>query len=149
MYSTLVSFVVSFAAIVVFGAAEAQERSALQRYVTSVDPSDFVASADAFGPIREDLPVAPVLADGKTIGWVFVTTDFVGTTGYSGKPIDILVAISPDADLIGAALGRHAEPIVLIGIPEARMRESIEGFVGTDLKLELAERGSSHELDII
>ena len=148
-YPTLVSFVVALAAIFAVGSANAQERPELLRYMDSVDPSEIVANAEAFGPIREDLPVAPVLAGGKTIGWAFVTTDFVGTTGYSGKPIDILVAISPDAVLTGATLGRHAEPIVLIGIPERRMRESIEGFVGTDLKQELIERGSSHELDII
>jgi transcriptional regulator of nitric oxide reductase len=29
----------------------------------------------------------PVLKGGETIGWAFITSDFVGTTGYSGKPI--------------------------------------------------------------
>ncbi|MGI9391431.1 MAG: 4Fe-4S binding protein [Boseongicola sp.] len=130
-----------------FGAA--QERSELQKYLSTVNPSDLVPDADAFGPIREDLPVASVMSNGQTIGWAFVTTDFVGTTGYSGKPIDIFAVASPDAVLTGAILGKHSEPIVLIGIPESQMRESIAGYVGTDLKMEMAERGSSHDLDII
>ena len=131
------------------GGTAAQERLALEKYLGSVDPGELVAGAQAFGAMHQELPVAPLLAGGETIGWAFVTTDLVGTTGYSGKPIDILVAISPDAVLSGAILGEHSEPIVLIGIPERRMRESIAAFVGTDLRLELVERGSSHELDII
>lgn len=131
------------------GDAVGQENLALKKYVGSVDPSEILAGAQSFGAVRQDLPVAPIMANGETLGWAFVTTDLVGTTGYSGKPIDILVAISPDAVLTGAMLGEHSEPIVLIGIPERRMRESISTFAGTDLKKELAERGSSHELDII
>ncbi|MGI9394741.1 MAG: regulatory protein NosR, partial [Boseongicola sp.] len=145
----MIGFVALLVAILSSGLATAQDRPELQKYLTAVNPSDLVPDADAFGPIREDLPVAAVLSDGQTIGWAFVTTDFVGTTGYSGKPIDILAAVSPDAVLTGAILGKHSEPIVLIGIPESQMRESIAGYVGTDLKLELTERGSSHELDII
>lgn len=145
----LLGFAILVAAIAPAGFAVSQESPSLKSYLSTVDPADLVSGADAFGPIREDLPVASVLADGTTVGWAFVTTDFVGTTGYSGKPIDILVAISPDAVLTGAVLGKHAEPIVLIGIPEARMRESIARYTGTDLKAELVARGSSHDLDII
>ncbi len=137
--------------VLAFAAVEAagQERLALEKYLGKVDPAELMLGAQNFGPVRQDLPVAPILANGETLGWAFVTTDLVGTTGYSGKPIDILVAISPEAVLSGVRLGEHSEPIVLIGIPESRMRESIAGFVGTDLKRELEERGSSHELDII
>ena len=131
------------------GYAADQEHLALKKYLGSVDPSELLPGAQGYGAMHPDLPAVPILSGGETLGWAFVTTDLVGTTGYSGKPIDILVAISPDAVLTGAVLGEHSEPIVLIGIPERRMRESIEAFVGTDLKRELQERGSSHELDII
>ena len=129
--------------------AAGQEPQALHKYISSIEPGELLPGAQNFGAIRPDLPVAPLITNGETVGWAFVTTDLVGTTGYSGKPIDILVAISPEAVLTGAMLGEHSEPIVLIGIPERRMRESISAFEGTDLRKELAERGSSHELDII
>ncbi len=131
------------------GMAAGQERPALDKYLSTVDPAALLPGATGFGAMRDDLPVAPLTAGGETLGWAFVTTDLVGTTGYSGKPIDIVVAVSQDAVLTGAVLGDHSEPIVLIGIPERRMRESIETFTGTDLKQELTERGSSHEIDII
>ncbi len=108
---------------------------------------ELVSGADGFGPIRDDLAVAPVLQGGETIGWVFVTSDFVGTTGYSGKPIHTMVALDADARVIGLRLVKHSEPIVLIGIPESRVRALIDGYMGLDLVA--AAEGAAHDLDII
>ncbi|MBT8417606.1 MAG: NosR/NirI family protein, partial [Silicimonas sp.] len=58
-------------------------------------------------------------------------------------------AISPDAVLTGARLVEHSEPIVLIGIPDAKMRALTESYAGLDLKAEAKYGGSAHDLDII
>ena len=121
----------------------------LSRFLTKLEPQDLAQGADGFGPLHPDVPVAPVLAGGKTVAWAFLTSDFVGTTGYSGKPIHVVAAISPDAVLTGAQLVEHSEPIVLIGIPDSRMRALTEGYAGLDLKAEAAAGGSAHDLDII
>lgn len=71
-------------------AARAADGPVLDKFLPDLTASDVVAGADAFGPVREDLAVAPVLKSGETVAWVFVTSDFVGTTGYSGKPIKSL-----------------------------------------------------------
>jgi NosR/NirI family transcriptional regulator, nitrous oxide reductase regulator len=124
-------------------------KSVLSHYLIKVQPDEILPGADAFGPEREDLPVAPILKGGQTVGWAFATSDFVGTTGYSGKPIHIVVGVSPDAVLTGAKLVKHSEPIVLVGIPESKIRNLIHSYAGTDLRLEAAAKGSSHELDIV
>jgi len=67
----------------------------LSQFLESVAAGELVAGADAFGPIRSDVPVVPVLRGGETVGWAFVTSDFVGTTGYSGKPIHVMVVACP------------------------------------------------------
>lgn len=121
----------------------------LASFLPELDPSQFAAGADAFGSIREDIPVAPVLKAGETVAWLFLTSDFVGTTGYSGKPIHVVAALSPDAVLTGVSLVKHSEPIVLIGIPNARMLALTEGYAGLDLKAEAATGGGAHDLDII
>ncbi|MCL5778377.1 NosR/NirI family protein [Limibaculum sp. FT325] len=121
----------------------------LPRLLARVSPGELAEGATAFGPLREDVPVAPVLRDGETVAWAFLTSDFVGTTGYSGKPIHVIAAISPDAVLTGVRLVEHSEPIVLIGIPDAKMRGLTEGYAGLDLKAEAAAGGSAHDLDII
>ncbi|MDF2233171.1 4Fe-4S binding protein [Albimonas sp. CAU 1670] len=121
----------------------------LSRFLPQVAPGDLAEGADAFGAPREDIAVAPVLRDGERIGWVFATSDFVGTTGYSGKPIHTLVAVDDDARVLGVDLVKHSEPIVLIGIPEREIREMVAGYRGASLVEEAAERGSAHALDII
>ncbi len=125
----------------------AQAAPFLAEFLPKVSAADLVPGAEAYGPIRDDVPVAPILRGGETIGWAFITSDFVGTTGYSGKPIHVLVAAGPDAVLLGVKLVKHSEPIVLIGIPEARMQELTSSYAGLDLKL--AANDEEHELNII
>ena len=123
--------------------------SVLSRYLSKVSPSDFHEQADAFGSIRDDIATAPLLKQGEEIGVVFVTTDFVGTTGYSGKPIHTMVALDLDARVLGVELVKHSEPIVLIGIPDSKIKKLVAEYRGVDLVAEAQARGSAHDLNII
>ncbi|MBQ4823630.1 regulatory protein NosR [Leisingera sp. HS039] len=129
--------------------AGAAEADSLDSFLTELTPADLVPGAETFGPVRSDVPVAPVLKAGETIAYAFLTSDFVGTTGYSGKPIHVVAAIDTDAVLIGVKLVKHSEPIVLIGIPNAKMVKLTESYAGLDLKAEAAAGGDAHDLDII
>ena len=133
----------------VFAANSAAAEPFLSKYLADVASADLVAGANSFGAIREDVPVAPVLKDGETIGWVFITSDFVSTTGYSVKPIHTMVAVDKDARVIGVQLVKHSEPIVLIGIPDSKMKALAADYVGLDLVAEAQSGGTSHDLDII
>lgn len=136
--------------LLVSASASATAQSGLlQRYLSEVPASALFPDSDAYGPPRTDLPVAPILKGGKPIGWAFVTSDFVGTTGYSGKPIHVLVAIGDDAVLKGVKLVKHSEPIVLIGIPDAKVQALTASYAGLDLKKEAEAGGSAHDLNII
>ena len=121
----------------------------LPTYLSKVAASELVAGADGYGPVKADTPVAPILKGGETIGWAFVTSDFVSTTGYSGKPIHTLVALDPDAHVIGVKLVKHSEPIVLIGIPQAKIDALAASYVGLDLVAEAKSGGTSHDVNII
>ena len=120
----------------------------LGNFLAKAQPSDLVPGADAYGPVREDIAVAPALKNGETIGWVFLTSDFVPTAGYSGKPIHILGGVSTDAVITGVRLVKHSEPIVLVGIPEKRIKAVTEAYAGLDLKKAAAGQ-SDHDLDIV
>ena len=130
-------------------ASHADQTAELPRFLDKVEAGQIVSGANSFGAMREDVPVAPVLKDGERVAWAFLTSDFAGTTGYSGKPIHVLAAIDDDAVMTGAVLVEHSEPIVLVGIPESKMRRVIEGYAGLDLREEAAQSGTAHELDII
>lgn len=126
------------------------EGTALSKYLPEVQPDEVVKGADAFGPIQNALPVAPLLKGSQQIGWVYVTSDFVGTTGYSGKPIHTMVAIDNDAKVVGVQIVKHSEPIVLIGIPNAKVKALATSYVGLDLAAEAEANGTGgHKLNII
>lgn len=130
-------------------AVSAHADTILKEYLPALAASDLVPGADGFGPIRDDVAVAPVLKGGQTVAWIFATSDFVGTTGYSGKPIHTLVAVDKDAKIIGVKLVKHSEPIVLIGIPDAKVKALVASYAGLDLVKEAKSGGTGHEVDII
>jgi NosR/NirI family nitrous oxide reductase transcriptional regulator len=121
----------------------------LPQFLDKVPASELVAGADAYGPVQADTPVAPVLKGGETVGYAFITSDFVTTTGYSGKPIHTLVAVDRDAHVTGVKLVKHSEPIVLIGIPQAKIDALAAAYIGMDLVAEAQSGGTTHDVDII
>ncbi len=145
IFSWLSAVILILSAIV---AAEVRADS-LDSFLQEIEPSELAPGADAFGPVRDDVKVAPVLKNGETVAWAFLTSDFVGTTGYSGKPIYVVAAMDADAVLTGVKLVKHSEPIVLIGIPNSKMVKLTESYAGLDLKREAATGGEGHDLDII
>ncbi|SEO72036.1 NosR/NirI family transcriptional regulator, nitrous oxide reductase regulator [Salinihabitans flavidus] len=132
------------------GSVQAQAGgSVLSQLIDDTEAGALVEGADAFGTIREDVPVAPILQEGERIGWAFIASDFVGTTGYSGKPIHTMVALNDDAVVMGVKLVKHSEPIVLIGIPDAKIQALAADYAGLDLVAEAESGGTSHDLNII
>lgn len=130
-------------------ATDALAEPLVTQFLDRAQPGDLVPSADAYGPLNKDAPVVAAMKDGKRVGWVFLTSDFVPTAGYSGKPIHILAGISDDAVITGVRLVQHHEPIVLVGIPEARIKAVVQKYAGVDLKKEAVSEGSAHDLDIV
>jgi len=129
--------------------AHAQTVPIIQKFISDIPASEFIKGASAYGAIQEDIPVVPILRDSETIGYAFITSDFVSTTGYSGKPIHVMVAIDPDGKLMRAELVKHSEPIVLIGIPDRKIKALTASYSGLDIVAEAAAGGSGHDLDII
>ncbi len=121
----------------------------LERFLPEYPAAEFVDGATAYGAIRDDIPVAPVLKGDTVLGYVYISSDFVSTTGYSGKPIHMMIAIDPDGKLIRAELVEHHEPIVLIGIPERKIRAMTESYKGLDIVAEAAAEGVGHDVEII
>ncbi|MCU0838953.1 MAG: FMN-binding protein, partial [Rhodospirillales bacterium] len=79
-------------------------------------------------------PAAPVFKNGAVAGFLLSTFDTVGSTGYSGKPLDVLVGIDLQAVVTGAVLARHTEPILVIGVTDDQLTRFVAGFAGVDLR---------------
>lgn len=98
--------------------------------IGQVAPAEIFPGADRFGTPEGSPMTAKVFGGGKELGVVYITSDVVNTRGYSGKPIDTMVALDKDGTVAGAKLLTHSEPIVLIGIPQEKIDRFIQGYVG-------------------
>ncbi len=105
-------------------------QSKLMEFAGHAAPQDFFPKATRFGTPQGEPPILPVYADETLAGYVYLTTDFTGAVGYSGKPIRILVGIDPQGVLTGFKLVEHKEPIVLVGVPEARVVGALNKLIG-------------------
>lgn len=143
------SLLATLLALIALPQPASAETPYLTRFLAEVPAAALVEGATGYGEMRTDLPVAPLLRGAERIGWAFITSDFVGTTGYSGKPIHIMAALDDAARIIGLNLVQHSEPIVLIGIPEARIRALIAEQIGLDLAAVAEAGGSVPKLNII
>ncbi len=115
---------------------------------TASPPSPDAATLDpglAAKILGRDGPLSVLREDGGVPGWtvsdstgvvayVGSTWEIANSVGYSGHPLDVLVAISPGARIAGAALLRHSEPVLTLGISDDDIRAYVNGFRGFDLR---------------
>ena len=132
-----------------FDATAAWAADRLPEFLGDIDPTTIVPGAERFGEPAGSPPIAPALRGDEVLGFVFLNSDFADATGYSGKPIHILAGIDPEGRITGIRLVDHQEPIVLIGIPEARVTEAIGSLVGIDVKAVAAGRQPLPQVDIV
>ncbi|QOZ45572.1 4Fe-4S binding protein [Bradyrhizobium sp. CCBAU 53340] len=121
----------------------------LQTYLPKLAPADFFPGADRFGSPQGDPPIVPVYRGDQLQGFVFLNSDFANAVGYSGKPIHILAGIDPKGVLTGVKLVDHKEPIVLVGIPEARIVAAMNSLIGKDMKPVASGAESPPQVDIV
>jgi NosR/NirI family transcriptional regulator, nitrous oxide reductase regulator len=103
----------------------------LADFLPNVPPADIFPGADRIGPAQGDPPIAPIYTGDRLLGQVWLNTDVTDATGYSGKPIRLLIAADTEGVIRSIRLVEHKEPIVLLGIPERRVVDAINSLVGT------------------
>ncbi|WP_256365150.1 transcriptional regulator NosR [Pseudomonas sp. PDM25] len=86
-----------------------------QRIEKTFPQTDSVSAPE--GPFK----VRTLSAAGKVIGYVFQSLDVVDIPAYSGKPINTQVILDTAGVIQDAYVLEHHEPILLIGIPEAKL----------------------------
>ena len=128
---------------------QAQTSSHLSDYLKSTELTDIFPGADRVGPVEGDPPAAAAYVGGRLLGYVFLNSDVVSSTGYSGKPINIVVGIDLSGKIVGAKLVEHHEPIVLAGIPAAKITNFIKGYVGLNFLQSPAAVATNPPVDII
>lgn len=105
------------------------------RAPTETEAAQLFALAAPVQILREDsgVPGWTVLQGGAAVGHIGSTWEIAGSVGYSGRPLDVLVAVGLDARIKGAVLVRHNEPVLTLGISDADIAAYVSGFAGHDL----------------
>ena len=130
-------------------AAPASAAESLDHFLSLTQPHELFEGADAYGKPEGSPPLVPVLSGGETVGYAYLNTDYTSAVGYSGKPIQILVGIDAKGVVRGFKLVEHKEPIVLIGIPEAKVVAALNALIGKDLGRVAAGQEQIPQVDIV
>jgi NosR/NirI family nitrous oxide reductase transcriptional regulator len=121
----------------------------LGRFLRKVEPANILPGADEFGPPTGEPPTAPLYREGRLVGHAFLNSSFVNAAGYSGKPIHVVIALDLNGKIAGLELVDHREPIVLIGIPENKVRDVMQSYIGLDVAAFARAQGADHQVDIV
>jgi len=91
-----------------------------------------LAAEPSLTRVETPAPAWRVESGGAFVGLIGSTWEIAGSTGYSGRPLDVLVAVTPEGRVAGARLMRHAEPVLTLGISDADISAYVDGFRGYD-----------------
>jgi NosR/NirI family transcriptional regulator, nitrous oxide reductase regulator len=95
--------------------------------------NEIFPDADRIEQDNERPTIAKVYKGSEQIGLVYLNSAIVNSTGYSGKPINVLVGLDMEGIIRRVRLLEHHEPIILIGIPESKVTAVIDSYIGMDI----------------
>jgi len=111
--------------------------------------TNILPGADRLGPEEGTPPAAAAFRGDEVIGYVFLNSAIVNSTGYSGKPIHVVIGMDIKGVITGAKMVKHYEPIVLVGIPVRKIDNFIGKYKGLDI-IQMHKGGKDeHEVDIV
>ena len=88
------------------------------------------------------LPVWPIFKKNMTstdlVAYVFESVDFAPIPGFSGVPLNLLVALDPAGSFTDVQVLSHHEPVFLEGLGEAPMFRFVEQYKGLSLTQSVA-----------
>jgi len=96
------------------------QQKILKSYDSGTQIGEFVEKAGAWELKKAD----------EIVGYIFETDTHVSIPAYSGKPINLAVAITPEGEFKYAWVIEHSEPILLVGIPEQELHDFAAQYVG-------------------
>ena len=98
--------------------------------LTLTDVQRVFPTARSITPLNGKVPAYMVRDERGQLGYAFNTRDVAPISAYSGKPIDSVVALGEDGLIKGVDILHHEEPILVIGISDADLKQFIDQFEG-------------------
>jgi NosR/NirI family nitrous oxide reductase transcriptional regulator len=80
-----------------------------------------------------DYPVYPVYQLGELLGYAYESNEITNLTGYSGRPINLLVGINTEGYFAGVHVLDHHEPVFLHGLGEEPLFGFVDQYTGRSM----------------
>lgn len=94
------------------------------------------------GQKDDAIPVWPVFKQNATatelVGYLFESIDFAAVPGFSGVPLNLLVALDANGGFLDVQVISHHEPVFLDGLGEAPLHKFVSQYRGLSLKQNIA-----------
>ena len=90
--------------------------------------------AEELEPVTGPPPYWRAHRGDRTLGAVLSTAAAIGSVGYSGKPLDILVGLDTSGTITGALVLEQHEPITATGAKAADFDRLVAGLVGRSIR---------------
>ncbi|WP_198650326.1 NosR/NirI family protein [Oceanimonas marisflavi] len=91
------------------------------------------------------------ITSGDSTRYAFLTRQFADISAYSGKPVEMLLAMDEQGRLEHSLVVEHHEPILLIGIPESKLTAFVSQYEGVGfnerVQVGLSRRDDIHSVD--
>ncbi|KEF31832.1 Nitrous oxide reductase maturation protein NosR [Marinobacter nitratireducens] len=96
-------------------------------------------------PREGNRAIQELFAEGELKGYAYQSLDFLQTPAYSGKPVNIVVVLDTEGAIVAAHVIEHHEPILLVGIPESKLHDFTDQYIGLKADQRVTVGGSSSE----
>ncbi len=105
------------------------QRSDLERFF----PPPYI-----LGEKDDVLPIWPIFKQNgtadKLVAYVFESVDLAPIPGFSGAPLDLLVALTPEGDFLDVKVLSHHEPVFVDGLGSEPLFDFVRQYTGKSLK---------------
>ncbi|MGO1461932.1 MAG: transcriptional regulator NosR [Oleiphilaceae bacterium] len=98
-----------------------------------------------FEPLESNRAIQELYAGDELKGYAYQSIDFATTPAYSGKPLNAMVVLDTEGTIRYTKVIHHDEPILLIGIPEAKLHAFTDQYTGLQADQRVTVGGTSSE----
>jgi len=101
-------------------------------------------------PREDNRAIQELYAGDELKGYAYQSLDFIQTPAYSGKPLNIVVVLDTDGKIVSSRVIEHHEPILLVGIPESKLHDFTDQYVGlaADQRVTVGGTTSEHKVAV-
>lgn len=86
------------------------------------------------GPRDKDIPAYPLIKAGQTVGYIFDSLDYAPLPGFSGTPMEMMVAMDSRGEILDVQVLHQNEPVFVDGLGPGPLVEFLKQYRGKSIR---------------